>query len=355
MTATEPLLVMEGVTKSFPGVRALQGASLRVGRGEVHAVMGQNGAGKSTLIKILTGAYRRDAGTITLDGQPVDFHSPQQAQAGGVSTIYQEVNLVPFRSVAENVFLGREPTRLGMIDRRRMHREAGELLERLGVHVDVARPLGTINVALQQMVAIARAISIESRLVVMDEPTSSLDEAEVATLFDVIRQLKQAGVSVIFVSHRLDEVYAVCDRITVMRDGCTVDDRALGDVTRLELVALMLGKELAEVRRSGATGFADAVHHGEQRLLEAQGLRRGRALQHADVSVRAGEIVGLAGLLGSGRTELARAIFGADPVESGELRLDGEPVRFGSPADAIRAGIGLAPEDRKTEGIVPEM
>jgi galactofuranose transport system ATP-binding protein len=356
MSVAQPLLAMEGIVKAFPGVRALEDASLRVGRGEVHAVMGQNGAGKSTLIKILTGAYRRDAGTVTLDGQPVDFHSPQQAQAGGVSAIYQEVNLVPFRSVAENIFLGREPSRFGLIDRRRMHREARELLERLGVGVEVSRPLGTINVALQQMVAIARAISFESKLVVMDEPTSSLDEAEVATLFDVVRQLKAAGVSVIFVSHRLDEVFGICDRVTVMRDGRTVDDRPLAEVTRLELVALMLGKDLAEVRRSGATGFADATHHAEQRLLEAEGLRgANRSLRHADLRVRAGEIVGLAGLLGSGRTELARAIFGADPVEAGEVRVDGRPVRFGSPADAIKAGIGLAPEDRKTEGIVPEM
>ena len=356
MTAPAPLLQMEGITKAFPGVRALEEASLIVGRGEVHAVMGQNGAGKSTLIKILTGAYRRDAGRITLDGREVDFHSPQQAQAGGVSTIYQEVNLVGFRSVAENIFLGREPRRLGLIDRRRMHVRARELLDRLGVRVDVARPLGELNVALQQMVAIARAISFEARLVVMDEPTSSLDEAEVATLFEVIRQLKAAGVSVVFVSHRLDEVYAICDRVTIMRDGRTVDDRALADVSRLELVARMLGKELAEVRRSGATGFSEATHHAEERLLEARGLRgASRRLEHADLSVRAGEIVGLAGLLGSGRTELARAIFGADPVEAGELKVDGRQVRFGSPADAIRAGIGLAPEDRKSEGIIPEM
>ena len=356
MTAPAPLLQMEGITKAFPGVRALEEASLTVGRGEVHAVMGQNGAGKSTLIKILTGAYRRDAGRTTLDGREVDFHSPQQAQAGGVSTIYQEVNLVGFRSVAENIFLGREPRRLGLIDRRRMHVRARELLDRLGVRVDVARPLGELNVALQQMVAIARAISFEARLVVMDEPTSSLDEAEVATLFEVIRQLKAAGVSVVFVSHRLDEVYAICDRVMIMRDGRTVDDRALADVSRLELVARMLGKELAEVRRSGATGFSEATHHAEERLLEARGLRgASRRLEHADLSVRAGEIVGLAGLLGSGRTELARAIFGADPVEAGELKVDGRQVRFGSPADAIRAGIGLAPEDRKSEGIIPEM
>jgi monosaccharide-transporting ATPase len=352
----EPLLVMAGISKAFPGVLALRDAGLRVNRGEVHALIGENGAGKSTLIKILTGAYRRDAGTITLDGEPIDFHSPQQAQAGGISTIYQEVNLVPFRSVAENVFLGREPHRFGLIDRKVMHRRTEELLDRLGIRLDVGRPLGTINVAMQQMVAIARAISFQARLVVMDEPTSSLDEAEVATLFDVIRQLKADGVSVVFVSHRLDELYQVCDRVTVMRDGRTVADRAINEVSRLELVGLMLGKDLAEVRRSGATGFAAGAHQAEQRLLEAHGLQgENRALRHADVSVRAGEIVGLAGLLGSGRTELARAIFGADRVEAGELTVDGRPVRFGSPADAIKAGIGLAPEDRKSEGIVPEM
>jgi monosaccharide-transporting ATPase len=351
----EPLLRMERITKEFPGVVALREASLRVARGEVHALVGQNGAGKSTLIKVLTGVYRRDGGEIFFDGRPIDFRSPQEAQANGVSTIYQEINLVPYRSVTENIFMGREPRRFGVIDWRRMNREAAEILERFGIRVDVAQPLTALNVAVQQMVAIARAVSFRSRLVVMDEPTSSLDEPEVETLFEVIRQLKREGVSVIFVSHRLDDLYAVCDRVTIMRDGQTIDERPISEISRLELVARMLGKELSEVRRSGSTGFTAGTHHVQQELLEAKDLERGNALKDVDVTVRAGEIVGLAGLLGSGRTETARAIFGADAIDNGEVRLDGSRVRFRSPADAIRRRIGFSPEDRKTEGIIPYM
>jgi ribose transport system ATP-binding protein len=346
---------MEGITKRFPGVLALQDAALRVGSGEVHALVGENGAGKSTLIKVLTGAYGRDSGTIVFAGREVDFHSPQQAQANGVSTIYQEINLIPFRSVAENIFLGREPRRWGLIDWRQMNDGAEKLLRRFGIVLDVTQPLLHYNVAIQQMVAIARAVSFQSKLVVMDEPTSSLDEREVAILFDVIRQLKADGVSVIFVSHRLDELYAICDRVTIMRDGRTVAEQPMAAISKLELVAKMLGKELGEVRRSGQTAFSAAAHQAAQTLLEAEGLRQGRTLQDANVSVRAGEIVGLAGLLGSGRTEVARAIFGADTVEAGEIRLAGQPVRFHTPADAIRAGIGFCSEDRKAEGIIPDM
>ncbi|MDF3042999.1 MAG: sugar transporter ATP-binding protein [Thermomicrobiales bacterium] len=219
---------MEGIEKAFPGVVALDGASLRVAPGEVHAIIGQNGAGKSTLIKILNGAYRRDAGTIVLEGRPVDFHNPQEAQLAGVSTIYQEINLVPYRSVAENIFMGREPQRWGLLDRERMNRDAAAVLDRLGVHIDVRRSLGTLNIALQQMVAIARAISTDARIVIMDEPTSSLDDREVEVLFDVIRGLKARGIAVIYISHRLDELYAVCDRVTIMRDGKTIDVSASG-------------------------------------------------------------------------------------------------------------------------------
>jgi monosaccharide-transporting ATPase len=351
-----PLLDMQGIAKVFPGSVALDGANLRVGRGEVHAIVGQNGAGKSTLMKVLNGAYRRDGGAIVFDGESVDFGSPQQAQAHGVSTIYQEINLVPFRSVAENIFMGREPRRLGLIDWRTMNRRAEELLHRLDVRIDVRQPLMTYNVAIQQMVAIARAVSFKSKLVIMDEPTSSLDEREVATLFDVIRGLKASGVSVIYISHRLDELHQVCDRITIMRDGKTVDDRAMAEITKLEIVARMLGKAMGEVRRSGATGFAGREHrHGERPLLEANHVARGRMLRDASVTVRPGEIVGLAGLLGSGRTELARCIFAADPIDGGEIRYDGAPADFDSPADAISAGIGLVSEDRKAEGIIPYM
>lgn len=346
---------MEGITKRFPGVLALQNVSLRVARGEVHALVGENGAGKSTLIKILTGAYRRDSGTITFDGRLVEFHSPQQAQANGLSTIYQEVNLVPFRSISENIFMGREPKRFGFLDWRRMNKDASTILERFGLHVDVTQPLMNLNVAIQQMVAIARAVSFQSKLVVMDEPTSSLDDHEVATLFGVIRQLKDEGVSVIFITHRLDELYAVCDRVTIMRDGRTVDERAMGSITKLELVARMLGKDVNEVRRAGQTGFGEAVHEARGEILAAEHLRRGRALQDSSVTVHGGEIVGLAGLLGSGRTETARIIFGADAPQGGELEIEGKPIKFNSPGDAIRAGIGFCSEDRKTEGIVPYM
>lgn len=355
MEETRPLLIMEGITKTFPGVLALRGASLQVSQGEVHALIGQNGAGKSTMIKILTGAYRRDGGSITFDAHPVDFHSPHQAQLNGVSTIYQEVNLVPYRSVSENIFMGREPRRWGFLNWNQMHRQAREILQRFDIEIDVTQPLLTYNVAIQQMVAVARAVSFKSKLVIMDEPTSSLDEREVATLFRVIRQLKSEGVSVLFVSHRLDELYAVCDRVTIMRDGQTVGDHTLSEISKLELVARMLGKDLNEVQRSGVTGFTPGTHHPGDPLLQAQGIRNGYKLQQADLEVRAGEIVGLAGLLGSGRTEVARAIFGADRLEAGEVSLGARPVRFKSPKDAIRAGLGFCSEDRKAEGVIPFM
>src|SRR5438309_1714321 len=329
MIQDDPLLRMEQISKAFPGVVALVNAHLRVNRGEVHALVGQNGAGKSTLIKILTGAHRRDSGTILFDGRAIDFQTPQQAQNNGISSIYQEINLVPFRSVAENVFMGREPRRWGIINWRKMHTETAALLQRLSVSIDVTQPLMNYNIAIQQMVAIARAISFESKLVVMDEPTSSLNEREVETLFTIIRQLKADGVSVIFVGHRLDELYAICDRVTIMRDGRTVDVREMKGLPKVELVSKMLGKELGEVRQHGQTSFEVGQHHIEQKvLLEARGLRRGRVLQGASVDVHAGEIVGLAGLLGSGRSEVARAIFGADPLEEGAVRVEGKPVHF---------------------------
>ena len=351
-SVSTPLLDMQGIDKAFAGVRALNQASLTVGPAEVHALIGQNGAGKSTLIKVLTGAYRRDGGSITLGGQPVDFASPQAAQLGGVATIYQEVNLIPLRSVAENVFLGREPRRFGLIQWRVMNAEAARLLSDLGLTLDVTQPLGSYSTAVQQMVALARAVSVQARLVIMDEPTSSLNEREVETLFGVIRSLKARGVSVIFVSHRLDELYAVCDRITVMRDGRTVYAGNMADITRLELVEQMLGREL---RSEGAqTGFTRSAAVGKT-LLSARGVTRGTRLRGASVQVREGEVVGLAGLLGSGRSELARVLFGADRPDAGEVQLDGHPAQLRSPGDAIRAGLGFCSEDRKAEGIIPEL
>src|SRR5581483_534115 len=319
------LLQMEHITKRFPGSVALSNASIHVERGEVHALIGENGAGKSTLIKVLTGVYRCDEGSIQFDGRVGAFQSPQQAQRQGISTIYQEINLVPFRSVTENIFLGREIFRWGLLDWRKMNAEASALLERLHISIDVTKPLNTYNTATQQMVAIARAISFKSKLVIMDEPTSSLNDDEVAILFTVIRQLKEEGVATIFVSHRLDELYAICDGITILRDGLTVDERPINTISKLELVAKMLGKDLGSVQQSGQTSF-DASRHqaGEEVVLEVSGLREGRKLQNASVKVRAGEIVGLAGLLGSGRSEVARAVFGADHVDAGKIAINGK-------------------------------
>ena len=356
MIQSEPLLRMEHISKTFSNVAALDDASLSVLAGEVHALVGQNGAGKSTLIKILTGAYTRERGEIIFNGHPVNFQTPQQAQEHGISTIYQEINLVPLRSIAENVFMGKEPHRWGFIDWRTMHNETRKLLERLSISIDVTRPLMSYNIAIQQMVAIARAISFDSKLVVMDEPTSSLNEGEVETLFNIIRQLKAEGVAVIFVGHRMDELYAICDRVTIMRDGHTVDVRAMKDISKVELVARMLGKDLTDVRRHGQTSFSVEKHHTQTTtVLEAHDLHHGRALQGASVDVHVGEIVGLGGLLGSGRSEMARAIFGADSIESGDVRVEGKETRFHSPADAIHAGIGFCSEDRKADGIIPEL
>jgi galactofuranose transport system ATP-binding protein len=350
------LLQMEHIVKRFTGSIALSDASIHVASGEVHALIGENGAGKSTLIKVLTGVYRADEGSIFFDGRPRAFQGTQQAQREGISTIYQEINLVPFRSVAENIFLGRESFRWGLLDWRKMHSEARSLLERLHISLDVTKPLHTYNTATQQMVAIARAISFKSKLVIMDEPTSSLSDDEVDTLFTVIRQLKADGVATIFVSHRLDELYAICDGITILRDGFTVDERPIKTITKLELVAKMLGKDLGSVQQNGQTSFDVSRHHANQDvLLDVAGLREGRKLQNASLTVHAGEIVGLAGLLGSGRSEVARAVFGADQLESGTITIDGKAVHFRRPEDAIRAGIGFCSEDRKTDGIIPDL
>lgn len=350
------LLQMEHITKRFSGSFALSDASLHVERGEVHALIGENGAGKSTLIKVLTGVYHYDEGSIVFDGQPRAFQSPDQAQHEGISTIYQEINLIPFRSVTENIFLGRELFHWGMLDWSKMHAEASKLLEQLHLVLDVTKPLNTYNIATQQMVAIARAIFLKSKLVIMDEPTSSLNEDEVATLFTIIRQLKAEGVAIIFVSHRLDELYAVCDGITILRDGVTIDERPINTISKLELVAKMLGKETGNVQASGQTSFDTSRHHQkEEEILKVAGLQEGFKLHDANVTVHAGEIVGLAGLLGSGRSEVARAVFGANGIGAGSIQLSGKEVHFHHPADAIRSGIGFCAEDRKIDGIIPDL
>ncbi|MEO1090934.1 MAG: sugar ABC transporter ATP-binding protein [Pseudomonadota bacterium] len=349
------LLSMQGIDKAFSGVPALRSASLEIDAGEVHGLIGQNGAGKSTLIKILTGVYRRDAGDVSLSGEAVAIAGPKQAQDKGIATIFQELNLVPLRSVTENVTMGYEPRRWGgLVDWPKAHQRAREILGRFGIDIDVRVPLGEYSTAVQQLVAIARAVSLDARLVIMDEPTSSLDDREVEVLFGVVRALRTAGVSVLYVSHFLDELFRICDRVTIMRDGRTVEVKPIGQTTKMELIADMLGRNVADIEAAGITKLGGGGHRGEP-LLEAHGIATGRRLQHVDMIVHSGEIVGLGGLLGSGRTEVARALFGVDPLTAGEISVRGVASPPRRPADAIAAGIGFMTEDRKAEGIVPEM
>ncbi|MFE0510182.1 sugar ABC transporter ATP-binding protein [Streptomyces sp. NPDC058964] len=348
------MLSVTRLSKSFPGVRALSDVGFTARAGEVHALVGENGAGKSTLIKVLTGVYRPDAGEMTYDGAPVRYTTPLQAQQAGISTIYQEVNLVPLMSVARNLFLGREPRgRLGLIDFRRMHRESDEALRRLGIRVDVRRPLRELGIGAQQMVALARAVAVDARVVIMDEPTSSLEPREVATLFGVIRLLRERGVAVIYVSHRMEELYEICDTVTVLRDGRVVHTGPLAGLDRLQVVAMMLGREIGQVRTEGLTKFSGSHDSASEPVLRATGLRIRHRLRDVSLSIRPGEVVGLGGLLGSGRSETAKALAGALPTDAGRVTVDGTLVRAGSTAAAIRAGISLLPEDRKAEGIVP--
>ncbi|OON73426.1 sugar ABC transporter ATP-binding protein [Streptomyces tsukubensis] len=348
------MLSVTGLTKVFPGTLALDGVDFRAAAGEVHALIGENGAGKSTLIKVLTGVYAPDAGVLEYQGEEVTFGSPLQAQHAGISTIYQEVNLVPLMSVARNLFLGREPRRaFGLIDFRRMNKEAARALRSLGVSVDVRRPLKDLGVGAQQMVALTRAVSVDARVVIMDEPTSSLEPREVRTLFGVIRMLRDRGIAVIYVSHRLEELYEVCDTVTVLRDGKVVHSGPIAALDRLRLVSLMLGREMGEVRSEGLTKFTGGHGKSAEPVLEARRLTVRHQLHDVSLTVRPGEVVGLGGLLGSGRSETAKAISGALPPDAGQVLVAGAPVRTGSTPAAIRAGISLLPEDRKAEGIVP--
>ncbi|WP_086665978.1 sugar ABC transporter ATP-binding protein [Lentzea kentuckyensis] len=340
-TSAGPVIEVAGVTKTFAGVRALDDVDFTLGRGEIHALVGENGAGKSTLIKVLTGIHTPDTGRIVRDGH--------------ISTIYQEVNLVPLMSVAANLFLGREPrTRLGLIDRARRDAEAAELLRGYGITADVSSPLGTLAVGEQQMVALARAVEADADVVIMDEPTSSLEPREVETLLEVVHKLHEAGIAIIYVSHRMDELYRICDTVTVLRDGRNVHSGPLKELPRIELVSLMLGRSVGEIEQHGTTAFGEDHHADTQPVLEAQGLTSKPRIKGIDVSIRPGEVVGLAGLLGSGRTETAKAIIGALPLDHGTVLVAGKPVPRTVQA-ATRAGISMLAEDRKTEGIIPNL
>jgi ribose transport system ATP-binding protein len=351
-----PLLRMEGIVKRFAGVTALDHVDFSLAQGEVHALVGENGAGKSTLVKIMTGAYFRDAGSMWLAGQPVVFGSPADAQAQGVIAVHQEIHLLPHRSVAENVYLGREPRRWGLIDWSTMYADASALFRDLGLDIDPRADLHTLRTAQQQMVAIARGVSLGAKVLVLDEPTSSLAEREVTLLYGLIRKLKSRGTGIIYISHRFDELYAICDRVTVLRDGKYVATRTLAEIERIDLICLMLGKS-REALALEATAFSALGSQaiGEVPLIRADALQCGTKLRGVSLVIREGEVVGLAGLLGSGRTETARAIFGADPIDSGTIEVRGKRVEIRSPNDAIAARIAFVPEDRKAEGIIPDL
>jgi len=345
------LLDVSQVSKSFPGVRALDRVRLNVGRGEVHALLGENGAGKSTLIKILSAAHAADEGVVTFDGQPLDPRdAPLRRQQLGIATIYQEFNLFPELSVAENIFLGHEPKRLGLIDWRRLRADAAALLGELGLPLDPDRPVSRLTVAEQQMVEIAKAMTLNARLIIMDEPTAALSSREVDRLHAIIADLKARGVSVIYVSHRLAEVKAMCDRYTVMRDGRYVASGDVADVEIDDMVRLMVGRSVEFVRRVRSGPPGPVVLKVETVTPKRPRLAAPGYLKDVCLEVRAGEIVGLAGLVGAGRTDLARLIFGADAIASGSIRLDDKPLKLKSPRDAIRAGVMMVPEDRKQQG-----
>nr|WP_315235628.1 sugar ABC transporter ATP-binding protein [uncultured Albidiferax sp.] len=352
-----PVLELTGIDKSFSGNQVLRDVQLRLYPGEIHSLMGQNGAGKSTLIKVLTGVLESNGGQMVMQGQSIRPDSPLAAQKLGISTVYQEVNLCPNLSVAENVFAGRYP-RCGMsqgyrIDWAAVHRRARELLARIGLDIDVTQLLSSYPVAVQQLVAIARALGVESKVLILDEPTSSLDEDEVQKLFAVLRRLRGEGLAILFVSHFLNQVYAISDRITVLRNGSWVGEWMASALEPQALISAMLGREFAaQAARSAQQreGVEDAVV-----LLDAQGLGQAGRLQPVDLRVHAGEVLGLAGLLGAGRTELARLLFGLDTADRGKLQIDGQTVQFSNPADAVQHGIALCPEERKTDGIVAEL
>lgn len=349
-----PLIETRGLTKTFGATLALSKVDFNLYPGEVHALLGENGAGKSTLIKLITGVYRKDEGTIQLERQEIDPHSPRQAQALGISAVYQEINLIPTLSVAENIFLGRQPMRWGMVNMRAANRQASELLKAFDINIDVTRELSSYSVAIQQIVAIVRGIDLSAKVLILDEPTSSLDRHEVDLLFSVIRTLKARGIGILLITHFLDQVYEISDRITVLRNGMKVGEHLTSELPRLQLISEMLGRalteELTEQKKQSETNGS-----GGEVFLAVDGLARRGMMEAFDLEVRKGEIVGLAGLLGSGRTEVAHLIFGIKTSEQGDIYVKGKKVAISSPRVAIRHGFGLCPEDRKEEGIIADL
>ncbi|MGH1411845.1 MAG: sugar ABC transporter ATP-binding protein [Pelagimonas sp.] len=345
-----PVLSAHAISKYFPGTIALDDVNLDLKRGEIHAILGENGAGKSTLIKCLTGAYRRDGGVIEIDGVEVNPRSTKDSQDLGIGTVYQEVNLLPNLSVAENLFLGRQPMFGPFVARRKMNQEAARLLRDYGVDINPAEPLSSFSVAIQQAIAIARAVELSGKVLILDEPTASLDRDEIQLIFSVIRKLRDRGLSIVFITHFLDQVFDLCDCATVLRNGRVVGHRALKDVTQKDIVMLMLGRQL-----EAQTHAASEVKTVGAPLVELEGMGRSGMLEPLSLTVHEGEVVGLAGLLGSGRTETANLIFGAAKSDTGKIKLRDKQVTISGPRDAIGLGFALCPEDRKTEGIVGDL
>lgn len=349
------VLTMRHISKNFPGVKALQDVDFTLRKGEIHALMGENGAGKSTLIKVLTGVEEFETGEIRIEGKNTVIvnRSPQEAQMNGISTVYQEVNLCPNLSVAENLYIGREPMRAGMIDWRTMNKKSRELLESLDIHIDVTMAVENYSIAIQQMLAIARAVDMSAKVLILDEPTSSLDDGEVEKLFRLMNKLKAQGVGIIFVTHFLEQVYAVCDRITVLRNGTLVGEYKVEELPRVQLVAKMMGKDfddLAAIKKE----TSEQKEMGEV-VISAKGLGHKGTIKPFNLDIHKGEVIGLTGLLGSGRSELARSIYGADKADSGELFVKGKKLLVGAPLDAMMSGMAYLPENRKEEGIIADL
>ncbi len=346
------VLQMKDIYKYFPGVKALDGVSFNVKKGEIHALMGENGAGKSTLIKVLTGLYKKDKGTVLFEDTEVEFASPQDSQKVGISTIYQEINLIPYLSVSENIFLGRELMTKGRIDWKRTDAEAEKILTDMGISLDVSKPLDSYGTAIWQMVSIARAISVNAKLVIMDEPTSSLDEKEVKILFNQMRKLKENGIAMVFISHRLDEIFEICDSITILKDGTLVGEYEAKSLSKLDLVSKMIGKDASSVLKRNAINFDS---ENASVLVKTADIKNKIKLRGMNIEIRKGEVLGLAGLLGSGRTEFAKVLFGDDINYGGNIWINDNPVKFKLPKDAIKYGFAYCSEDRKIEGIYPNM
>ena len=348
------ILEMRGINKSFPGVKALKNVQFSLNKGEIHALMGENGAGKSTLIKVLTGVYSKDSGTIDLDGnKDIRINSPQDAQKAGISTVYQEITLCPNLTVAENMYIGRGSDKI--VNWKKMNNDADALLKKLDIPAKATQQLAQCSIAVQQMVAIARAVDMDCKVLILDEPTSSLDEQEVEKLFGLMRDLKALGVGIIFVTHFLDQVYAVCDKITVLRDGQFVGEYEIKDLPRVKLVATMLGKEMDDLSDiKGEQGIYIGEDSGTK-IFEAEGLQSNAGIKPFDFFIRKGEVNGFTGLLGSGRSECVRAIFGADRVIGGKVKMHGRDVKINKPLDAMRNGIAYLPEDRKVDGIIGDL